>query len=54
MRAGLFLQPQPPPPIIKYMFSSIVILAIVTTLAVPVLLRPMIGKRSEADNRRSI
>jgi Kef-type K+ transport system membrane component KefB len=47
LRAGLFLQPQPPPPIVEYMFSSIVIVAIVTTLAVPVLLRPMIGRNQE-------
>ena len=50
LRAGLFLQPQPPPPVIQYMFSSIVIVAIVTTLAVPVLLRPMIGRRAEAED----
>jgi hypothetical protein len=45
LRAGLFSQPQPPPPIVKYMFSAIVIVAIITTLAVPLLLRPMIGKQ---------
>jgi Kef-type K+ transport system membrane component KefB len=49
LRAGLFLQPQPPPPIVEYMFSSIVIVAIVTTLAVPVLLRPMIGGHAEGE-----
>jgi len=49
LRAGLFLQPQPPPPIIEYMFSSIVIVAVVTTLAVPVLLRPMIGGHAEGE-----
>lgn len=49
LRAGLFSQPQPPPPIIQYMFSSIVIMAIVTTLAVPVLLRPIVGGNTEME-----
>jgi Kef-type K+ transport system membrane component KefB len=53
LRAGLFLQPKPPPPIIEYMFSAIVIVAIITTLAVPVLLRPMIGRPTEAEAAKS-
>lgn len=44
LRAGLFSQPEPPPPIVEYMFSSIVIVALVTTLAVPVILRYVIGQ----------
>jgi Kef-type K+ transport system membrane component KefB len=53
LRAGLFLQPDPPPPVIEYMFSAIVIVAIVTTLAVPVLLRPMIGRRARVEETPS-
>jgi Kef-type K+ transport system membrane component KefB len=39
MQAGLFSKPDPPPIIIEYMFSAIVIVAIVTTVAVPIILR---------------
>jgi Kef-type K+ transport system membrane component KefB len=53
LRAGLFLQTQPPRPIVEYMFSSIVIVAIVTTLAVPMLLRPMIGDHTRPETRSS-
>lgn len=35
LRAGLFSQPQPPPPEVQYLFSAIVIMAIVTTLITP-------------------
>lgn len=48
LRAGLFSLPQPPPPVVQYMFSAIVIVAIVTTLAVPILLRPLIGRAAKA------
>lgn len=39
MQAGLFSKPDPTPVIIEYMFSAIVIVAVVTTVAVPVVLR---------------
>ena len=39
LRAGLFELPQPQPPVVEHLFSSIVIVAIVTTMAVPVGLR---------------
>ena len=39
MQAGLFSKPDPTPIIIEYMFSAIVIVAIVTTVAVPIILR---------------
>lgn len=39
LRAGLFQHPDPAPPVIEYMFSAVVIMAIVTTLLSPVLLR---------------
>ncbi len=38
LEAGLFLQPSPPPPIIQGMYSSIVIMALVTTLVAPIVL----------------
>lgn len=39
LRGGLFEQPTPRPPIVEHMFSVVVVVAIVTTIAVPVLLR---------------
>lgn len=39
LEAGLFDRPDPTPPIVDALFSSVVIVAIVTTLMVPVLLR---------------
>jgi Kef-type K+ transport system membrane component KefB len=35
LRAGIFNAPQPVPPIVEYMFSAVVIMAIVTTLMTP-------------------
>jgi len=37
--AGLFLHPDPPGPIVQSLFSAIVIMAIVTTVATPIVLR---------------
>jgi Kef-type K+ transport system membrane component KefB len=39
LRAGLFDHPDPTPPAIDYLFSAIVIMAIVTTLSTPIALR---------------
>jgi Kef-type K+ transport system membrane component KefB len=39
LQAGLFNQPDPPPPILTNMFSAVVIMAVVTTVATPILLR---------------
>jgi len=39
LEAGLFLQPTPPDAIVKGLFSAIVIMAIVTTVATPIVLR---------------
>jgi Kef-type K+ transport system membrane component KefB len=43
-RAGLFQYPQPVPPVLQYLFSAIVIMAVVTTVASPMLLRWSLGK----------
>lgn len=39
LEAGIFSEPQPVPPIVAQLFSAIVIVAIVTTLAAPVVLK---------------
>ena len=39
LEAGLFLQPDPPGAIVGSLFSAIVIMAIVTTVATPIALR---------------
>ncbi|MEQ9060910.1 MAG: cation:proton antiporter [Gammaproteobacteria bacterium] len=44
-KAGLFEVPQPPPPIVANLFSAIVIMAIVTSMAVPPVLRATLGRR---------
>lgn len=46
LRAGLFDQPEPTPPAVDYLFSAIVIMAIVTTLVSPLVLRRLF----RADN----
>ncbi len=51
LRAGLFSHPQPPPPVIEYLFSAIVIVAVVTTLIVPIALRGILGSELETTNR---
>lgn len=38
LEAGLFLQPQPTPPIVAGLFSAIVMMALVTTIATPIIL----------------
>jgi Kef-type K+ transport system membrane component KefB len=43
LQAGLFTHPDPTPPIIQGLFSAIVIMAIVTTVATPLLLGRLIG-----------
>jgi Kef-type K+ transport system membrane component KefB len=50
LEAGLFLHPQPTPPIVEGLFSSIVIMALVTTLVTPILLR-YLAPRSIAESR---
>jgi len=50
LKAGLFSQPDPVPPVIEYMFSAVVIMAIVTTLLSPVLLRISLTRDRCADS----
>jgi len=44
LEAGLFLQPDPPGLIVQSLFSAIVIMAIVTTVATPIALRVLWGR----------
>lgn len=46
LRAGLFEHPQPSPPVIEHLFSAVVIMAIVTTLATPVALQKLLPDRT--------
>jgi len=48
LRAGLFDHPQPTPPTIEFLFSAIVIMAIVTTLATPLALQSLLADRRES------
>ncbi len=51
LQAGLFLQPSPPPPIIASMYSSIVIMALVTTVLTPLILRRLVDRGGPQDRR---
>jgi Kef-type K+ transport system membrane component KefB len=54
LRAGLFQHPEPVPVIIQHLFSAVVIMAIVTTLVTPVILKPMLrDRRAEPTGSRS-
>ena len=44
LQSGLFLQPSPPPPIVDSLYSSIVIMALVTTVLTPLMLRLLIRR----------
>jgi Kef-type K+ transport system membrane component KefB len=43
LRGGIFLVPDPPPPIVANLFSAIVIVAVVTTLATPISIRRILA-----------
>ena len=43
LQGGLFLHPSPPPLIVSSLYSSIVIMALVTTILVPLLLRRLVS-----------
>ena len=45
LRAGLFDHPTPTPPVVEYLFSAIVVVALVTTLLSPILLRAALGSK---------
>jgi Kef-type K+ transport system membrane component KefB len=45
LRAGLFSQPDPTPPIVANLFSAIVIMAVVTTLITPIGLRFIMSRK---------
>jgi Kef-type K+ transport system membrane component KefB len=49
LRAGLFEHPNPPPPAIEYLFSAIVIMAVLTTISSPLALRWLLP-RSDNSN----
>jgi Na+:H+ antiporter len=46
MRHGLFSKPVPTPPIIENLFSAVVIVAILTTITTPLILRPLLVNRT--------
>lgn len=45
LRAGLFAYPDPPPPVVQYMFSAVVLMALITTLMTPLLLKWVLRDR---------
>lgn len=51
LRAGLFARPDPPPPAVASLYSAVVVTAIVTTLATPIVLQWLYGRGSRARGR---
>jgi Kef-type K+ transport system membrane component KefB len=47
LRAGLFEQPSPAPPVVAHMFSAVVMVAIITTLLTPIILRRLVQRSYE-------
>jgi Na+:H+ antiporter len=47
LRAGLFATPAPPPPIVAGLFSSVVIMAVLTTLLTPIVLKRLVENARE-------
>jgi Kef-type K+ transport system membrane component KefB len=45
LQAGLFSQPEPPPAVVSHLFSAVVLMAIVTTIATPLGLRWIFRRR---------
>ena len=43
LRAGLFSHPDPTPDVVHYMFSAVVLMALITTLATPIALQRILG-----------
>jgi Kef-type K+ transport system membrane component KefB len=50
METGLFSQPVPTPPVVSSIFSSVVIMAIVTTIFVPLGMKPLLKKKMQLTN----
>lgn len=44
LEAGLFSRPEPTPAIVEHMFGSIVLVAVITTIAVPIALRRLLAE----------
>lgn len=50
LEAGLFNHPDPAPPEVEYLFSAVVIMALLTTLITPILMRWIIGDTDEISD----
>ncbi|MDH5620635.1 MAG: cation:proton antiporter [Gammaproteobacteria bacterium] len=51
LEAGLFSQPQPTPPVVASLFSAIVVMALVTTIATPIILRWLASRQGQVSAR---
>jgi Kef-type K+ transport system membrane component KefB len=47
LQAGLFRHPNPPPPQVANLFSAVVIMALATTLVTPLIMRSLLGRKSD-------
>lgn len=51
LRSGLFTKPDPAPPVVEHLFSAIVLMAVVTTLAPPLILPILLGRKKRSSGR---
>jgi len=51
LEAGVFSRPEPPPPIVRHMYSAVVFMAIATTLLTPIAMRLLL--RGTGDHGKS-
>ena len=49
LRAGLFDSPEPPPPEVSFLFSAVVIMAVVTTIAAPMIMAPLMRDTEKSE-----
>lgn len=50
LRAGLFDHPDPPPDVVRYMFSAVVLMALITTLITPIALQQVLGRPATKEH----
>jgi Kef-type K+ transport system membrane component KefB len=49
LRSGVFSSPDPTPPVVENMFGTIVLVAVITTISTPILLRRLLGVRRSTN-----
>lgn len=53
IEAGLFNHPSHPPPAVEFLFSAVVIMALLTTLITPIIMRPLLGTKEKIQKEKN-